>query len=108
MKRVSYAERLAAFRGLEAPEPSHPRRRAGSSRRRRAARASSRAPSSSSSTLAALLAPRRPPSEVQSLLFRRPAWTVAKAKSWARAHGYKFGTVEVTDKYIHLPQLDPK
>jgi hypothetical protein len=46
-------------------------------------------------------------SEVQTLLFPRPKFSVAEAKDWARRHGMKFGDVDVKDKYIHLRQADP-
>jgi hypothetical protein len=47
-----------------------------------------------------------PGSEVQSLLFDKQ-WTVAEAKDWARAHGYKAAKVHETDNYIRLRQFDP-
>lgn len=47
-----------------------------------------------------------PGSEVQSLLFDKQ-WTVAEAKDWARAHGYKASKVHETDNYIRLRQFDP-
>lgn len=47
------------------------------------------------------------PMYVQSLLFPRGTYNVPMAKSWARSHGYKSGTVDVTAQYIHLVQADP-
>jgi hypothetical protein len=45
----------------------------------------------------------------QSLLFDRASgWTVNKSKTWAKSHGYKHGSVDVTDQYIRLRQFDPK
>lgn len=46
-------------------------------------------------------------SEVATLLFPRPAFSVAKAKEWAGREGFKFGDVDVKDRYIHLRQQDP-
>lgn len=54
-------------------------------------------------------APRKKSTTVQSLLFSRSeGWTTSKAKSWAKANGYKYGKVDVTDQYIRIRQLDPK
>lgn len=47
------------------------------------------------------------PMYVQSLLFPRSTYNVPMAKSWARSHGYKSGSVDVTAQYIHLVQADP-
>ena len=47
--------------------------------------------------------------DVQSLLFSRSdGWTEAKAKQWAKSHGYKHGKVHVTDQYVRIRQFDPK
>jgi hypothetical protein len=52
---------------------------------------------------------RRPSMDVQSLLFDRSAgWTAAKAKAWAKGHGYRHGKVHTTDQYIRIRQFDPK
>src|SRR5262249_26886700 len=45
--------------------------------------------------------------EVQSLLFTRPQWTPASAKTWAHEHGYKSGKVHATERYIRLRQFEP-
>ena len=51
----------------------------------------------------------RKPMRAQSLLFSRDAgWTPSKAKAWAKAHGYKYGKVDVTDQYVRIRQADPK
>src|SRR5580692_9773822 len=51
----------------------------------------------------------RPSMDVQSLLFDRNAgWTAAKAKAWAKSHGYRHGKVHVTDQYVRIRQFDPK
>jgi hypothetical protein len=45
---------------------------------------------------------------VQSLLFRRDeGWTAGHAKRWAQSHGYRSGSVDVTDQYVRLRQFDP-
>jgi hypothetical protein len=47
--------------------------------------------------------------EVQSLLFDRGSgWNESKSKAWAKAHGYKYGKVDVTDQYVRIRQSDPK
>lgn len=47
--------------------------------------------------------------EVQSLLFQKEhGWTAAKAKAWAKKHGYKHGKVDVTDAYVRLRQEPPE
>lgn len=48
-----------------------------------------------------------PRSQVQSLLFDREAFTATTAKAWARAHGYRHGKVDTTDRYHRLRQFDP-
>src|SRR5271166_2387612 len=51
----------------------------------------------------------KPSMDVQSLLFDRSAgWTQAKAKAWAKSHGYRHGKVHVTDQYVRIRQFDPK
>lgn len=52
---------------------------------------------------------KRPSMDVQSLLFGCDAgWTVERAKAWAKAHGYRFVKIHVTDQYIRIRQFDPK
>jgi len=53
--------------------------------------------------------PRGGVTEVQSLLFGIRSWTVAKAKAWAKGHGYKAGKAEEAGmgNYIRLRQADP-
>lgn len=46
-------------------------------------------------------------SEVQSILFARPAWTTARARAWAKKEGHHYGDVDVTDDYVRLRQFDP-
>lgn len=47
---------------------------------------------------------------VQSLLFDRHMYTPRQATSWAHAHGFKYGDVEIPEagRYIHLRQLPPR
>lgn len=47
-------------------------------------------------------------SEIQSILFDKTKWTTAKAKEWAKKKDFKYGNVDVTDKYIRFRQKDPK
>ena len=44
---------------------------------------------------------------VQSLLFSRNSWSPARAKAWARSHGYRSAKVDVTDANIRLRQRTP-
>jgi hypothetical protein len=45
---------------------------------------------------------------VQTLLFPRLNWTRRDAASWARKHGFRATTPDVTDDYIRLRQEDPE
>ena len=50
-----------------------------------------------------------PSMSAQSLLFKRDqGWNESKAKAWAKAHGYRYGSVDVTDQYVRIRQFDPK
>src|SRR5271165_3323856 len=96
-KRSSYSDRLAAFRSMREPSGKS---------RHKPRRSSSPAALPSSGPLAA--AARKHPMHVQTLLFSRDDhWTVPRAKSWAKSHGYKSGKVDVTDRYIRLRQEPP-
>lgn len=44
---------------------------------------------------------------VQTLVFDRRSWTLAKAKAWAKAHGYVTHKQDVTPKSIRLRQKSP-
>ena len=46
-------------------------------------------------------------SEVQTLLFARPAFTEHRARSWARRHGFAHRKTHVTDAKIRIRQADP-
>lgn len=48
------------------------------------------------------------PTQIQSLLFDKSKWTKLKAKEWAKRHGFKYGNVDVTDRYFRLRQFDPQ
>lgn len=50
---------------------------------------------------------RRGSMRVQSLLFARPRWTPARAKAWARSHGYRSAKVDVTAEHVRLRQSAP-
>lgn len=45
--------------------------------------------------------------KVQSLLFDRGSWTLAKAKAWARRRGYRTGIVDAKEGTIRLRQGAP-
>jgi hypothetical protein len=47
-------------------------------------------------------------SEVQSILFDRSRYTVARAKAWAEKHHFRHNKVDVTVNYIRLRQKSPK
>ena len=48
------------------------------------------------------------PSSVQTLLFARAhGWTPDAARAWARRHGYRYGSVDLTRAYVRLRQYDP-
>lgn len=51
--------------------------------------------------------PRGGRTEIQSLLFPRPQWTVARAKAWAKRNDFRRGDVDVTEGYVRLRQRDP-
>lgn len=51
---------------------------------------------------------RRAKTVVQTILFPKRRFTTAKAKAWAKKHGYRYGKVDVTKNYLRLRQLDPK
>ena len=46
-------------------------------------------------------------SEVQSLVFDNSVFTVAKAKAWAKHHGFYYGSVDEKANSIRLRQRDP-
>ena len=47
-------------------------------------------------------------SQVQTLLFPRDSYSPNAAKTWAKRHGFKYGKVDVTDRYVRLRQLPPE
>lgn len=46
-------------------------------------------------------------SRLGTVLFPRPAFSVTKAKAWAKRYGLKYGDVDVKDNFIHLRQEEP-
>ena len=44
--------------------------------------------------------------EIQSILFSRPQWTLLKAKSWLKKHGYKT-SVDTKKEHYRFRQTDP-
>jgi len=44
---------------------------------------------------------------IQSVLFEKDQWTVAKAKIWLKAHGYYYGKSDSTTSHIRFRQFDP-
>ena len=46
-------------------------------------------------------------SHVQALLFPADRFTAARAREWAKRHGWKAGDVDETTGFIHLRQEDP-
>ena len=47
------------------------------------------------------------PTHVQSLVFSRGRWTLARARAWAKAHGYKVTKVDMTEKSYRFRQTSP-
>ena len=45
---------------------------------------------------------------VQSILFDKDVWTVARAKAWLKRHGYRYGKVDETTQDFRFRQADPK
>lgn len=46
-------------------------------------------------------------SRPQSLVFRRSRFSPSTAKAWAKAHGFRYGKVDVQANTIRLRQFDP-
>lgn len=47
-------------------------------------------------------------SQIQTLLFEREQFTKRKAQSWARKHGFRYDSVDLTDRYVRLRQENPE
>src|SRR6516164_7956636 len=115
-KKMSYTERLAAFRDASAPKRRKAHRRSSKASVTKTPRRRARSVSGQFTSTAMVLAPRRPSMHVQSLLFsRRAGWTVSRAKAWAKSHTnsatgrpYHYGDVDETADYIHLRQEPPR
>lgn len=46
-------------------------------------------------------------SQVQSLVFKKTKYSKAKAKAWAKQHGFKYGKVDDTTNTYRLRQFEP-
>ncbi len=46
--------------------------------------------------------------EVQSLIFDREYFTLAKAKSWAKRNNFRYGRPDQKENTIRIRQQDPK
>jgi hypothetical protein len=46
-------------------------------------------------------------STIQSLLFDASEWSTARAKTWARRHGYRHGDARLEGRFVHIRQHDP-
>ena len=46
-------------------------------------------------------------SDVQSLLFDRDLFSATRAREWAKSHGFKYGSIDTTERYHHLRQQEP-
>ena len=40
------------------------------------------------------------------LLFERTAWGRDAARAWAKSHGFNFGRLDATPRYVRLRQVD--
>lgn len=45
---------------------------------------------------------------VQTLIFSKDHWTEAKAKRWAKTHGFKYGKVDEKSTSFRLRQVPPE
>lgn len=48
------------------------------------------------------------PTEVQSILFAKDAFSLARAKQWAKAHSFRYGLVDETANTWRLRQFAPE
>lgn len=46
--------------------------------------------------------------KIQSMLFKRPKWTVKKAKNWLSKNGYKYDDVDEKEEHLRFRQVGPK
>lgn len=46
--------------------------------------------------------------KIQSMLFKRPKWTVKKAKNWLSKNGYRYDDVDEKPEHLRFRQLSPK
>jgi hypothetical protein len=45
--------------------------------------------------------------KIQSMLFKKPKWTVKKAKAWLSKNGYKFDDVDEKEEHLRFRQVSP-
>ena len=45
--------------------------------------------------------------KIQSMLFKRPKWTVKKAKEWLSKNGYKYDDVDEKEEHLRFRQVSP-
>ena len=45
--------------------------------------------------------------KIQSMLFKRPKWTVKKAKNWLSKNGYKYDDVDEKEEHLRFRQASP-
>jgi len=45
--------------------------------------------------------------KIQSMLFKKPKWTVKKAKAWLSKNGYRFDDVDEKDEHLRFRQVSP-
>ena len=46
--------------------------------------------------------------KIQSMLFKKPKWTVKKAKAWLSKNGYKNDDVDEKEEHLRFRQVSPK
>ena len=46
-------------------------------------------------------------SEIQSLIFSKVDWSVAKVKNWLKSHKFKFGYIDESKNYWRVRQHEP-
>ena len=45
--------------------------------------------------------------KIQSMLFKKPKWTVKKAKTWLSKNGYKYDDVDEKEEHLRFRQVSP-
>lgn len=49
----------------------------------------------------------RKPFQVQTIILETATFTESRAKAWLKKNGHKYGSLDVTDRFIHARQHDP-